>query len=140
MRMRYKLVNAIVGTALACFTDVTFANPECGAKLGPGDKRIALLGQPDEIYSFIIRGDLGVLNAARARSSATEEVPQSVELPVIEGVGFSIRVRDALELCSLAGLRQIWYLRPRVAGLYIRVVQSIEYPGHERIEGIDRQA
>jgi hypothetical protein len=96
-------------------------------RLGPEEKREALLAQADEAYAFIVRGDAPTLQRAVTAHVQGGDPVTPTPLPSVAGVAVRLRVRDAQALCTSQGLVQLWYLHPALADAYVKVMAGIDY-------------
>lgn len=103
------------------------ATTSCAHTLGPASKRDALLAQPEAFYRFVVRGTPAAIAAAAAlaRTDTAANKPESLE--AFDSAVLTLQVRNAARVCALQGIDQVWYLHPRLADPYTRVLLGLQY-------------
>ena len=90
-------------------------------RFGPIDKVASLLNQPNDVYTFIVRAE-----ADKLRDVADQlQIDGRVDLPLIDGWALELPVSRAHSLSQRSDVRQVWYLRPDEAPIYISVIENL---------------
>lgn len=104
----------------------------CTETLGPAAKREALLAQPDAAYRFVVRGTPSAIAAAALLAAPDTTTSKSESLEAFDSVVLTLQVRDAARVCGFDGVEQVWYLHPRLAAPYTRVLLGLQYAYRSR--------
>lgn len=92
-----------------------------GVRFGPGDKIGALLEQPAETYTFIVRAETGRVDAVAAMLKS--DGPN--ELTLIDGWAVDLPVSRAHALSQQPDVRQVWYLHPDEVTIHVNMIQML---------------
>lgn len=95
------------------------------SKMGPAESVRDLDISSDQQLGFIVRGSPDGLKAAR--DSVPAGIAQPHLLPFIDGLGISLRLRQAVALAERKDITQIWYISPSMYPSYLRIIDGIEH-------------
>ncbi len=93
-----------------------------GARLGPPDKRDALLARPGQVFRFIVTPEPGASPALAPVIAATGG---AAPLPLLGGWAVETEVRIAAGLADLPGVAGVWYLHPDLADVYVGIIGAL---------------
>lgn len=116
----------VVRLALAVLAVVMVARTGHAGSLGPPDKVEALRGQPSQNYAFVVRFAEGVASSPERLGLAAGGAAVR-RLDLINGVAVKMPVARAFELAEEPDIRQVWYLHPDLADLYVNTIAALDY-------------
>ena len=94
-----------------------------GTGFGPSEKTTALLKQPNNVYTFILRAEAGRTEAV----AGMLEKDDPTELTLINGWAADLSVGRARNLSLNPDIRQVWYLHPNEAKIYVATIKALQY-------------
>lgn len=126
LNRRVEMLARVLVCLVLWFAGSGAGHAQC-ARLGPESKRSALLSQPGETYTFVVRGSRKVLDLAREMHRPTAGFPDSASIDGIRAVAVATRVRALETLCLDPELEQIWYLHPAVDDVYVKTLLGVDH-------------
>jgi hypothetical protein len=94
--------------------------------IGPPDKVEKLRAQLDQTYPFIVRFSDDA-DIATERAAVVQTASKVDDLDIINGVAVFLQVSRAFELAKRPGIRQVWYLNPELAPIYVRTIRALDH-------------
>lgn len=95
-----------------------------GLKIQPAEV-VRSLDDRGETLNFIVRGTPTGLEAARRSVPASTGKPET--LPFIDGLGLSMKMKQAEALARRSDIRQIWFINGELYPTYVRIIKGIEH-------------